>query len=131
MENKYNGYYYGNTNKWYHNRTDKFIEENKDKKLWALSLYFSNNRLAKYQRAGLCPFWDGYKNEFVKCKTTDLTKYNGLYTFEEAFKLFKEFPLQDYEAIRLNFDEARYYKGYYNECSLNHFILVRNNIGDI
>ena len=125
MENKYNGYYYGNTTKLDHNRTDKFIEENKDKKLWSLALFYDNDRRVKHQRK--YSFWEGYKNDFATCKTSDLTKYDGLFTFEEAFKLAQEFPLKDTEVLRINFD-MKHYDGY--DC-LNHFILIRSNIGDI
>ena len=124
MENKYNGYYYGNTNKWDHNRTDKFIEQHKDEKKWSLALYYDNCRLVKYQRRNL--FWEGHINDFSKCKTSDLTKYNGLFTFEEAFKLMQEFPLGEHELLRINLNNY----GDYDSCD-EHLILVRNNIGDI
>ena len=120
MENKFNKYYYGNTSKCEKNRIDKFIASHKDEKLWSLALFYDNNRRIKYQRKHL--FWEGHKNDFATCKTSDLTKYDGLYTFEEALKLFKEFPLQNTELIRLNYD-MNHYDGY--DCC-NHFILVRD-----
>ena len=124
IQNQFEPYYYGNTTKWEKNKLDKFIEANKEKKLWSLSLYFDTDRLVKHQRIKSM-FWEGYRNDFSLCKTSDLSKFNGVYTFEEALKLFKEFPIQNYELIRLNFDIEKY-----NESSegspLDHFILVRS-----
>ena len=108
MENKYNGWYYKGMPKWEKNRTDKFIEENKNEKKWHLSLYFSIKRLIKYQRTKGLIFWEGYCNDFDNCKTSDLTKYNGLFTFEEAFELAKNFPLLDGELIRINYGSDDY-----------------------
>lgn len=100
---KYIKYYYRNTDEQDHIKTDNFIKEHKNEKNFYLSLYYSTKRLAKYQRAkGL--FWDGCNNEFNYCRTSDLSKYNGLFNFETAFKLFKEFELQDGELIRLNYN---------------------------
>lgn len=101
---KYIKYYYNNTNTEDHLKTDNFIREHKNEKNFYLSLYFSIKRLKKYQRAkGL--FWDGCEQEFNLCKTEDLSKYNGLYDFDTAFKLFKEFKLKDDgELIRLNYN---------------------------
>lgn len=124
IQNKFEPYYYGNTTKWEKNRTDKFIEANKDKKLWSLSLYFDAARLVRNQKSKSM-FWEGFRNDFSLCKTSDLSKYNGVYTFEEALKLFKEFPLQNYELIRLNFDTERYWKSQ-DVSSLECFILVRS-----
>lgn len=124
IQNQFEPYYYGNTTKCEKNRTDKFIEKNKDKKLWSLALYFDVDRLVKRQRIKSM-FWEGYRNDFSLCKTSDLSKFNGVYTFEEALKLFKEFPIQSFECIRLNFDIQRYYESS-GGVPKNHFILVRN-----
>ena len=101
---KYIKYYYNNTTEQDHIEVHNFIKEHKNEKNFYLSLYFSEKRLKKYQRAkGL--FWDGCEQEFNLCKTEDLSKYNGLYDFETAFKLFKEFKLKDEgELIRLNYN---------------------------
>lgn len=101
---KFIKYYYGNTSTEDHKKMDKFIIDHKDEKNFYLSLYFSTKRLKKEQRAeGL--FWDGCMQEFNSCKTEDLSKYNGLYDFETAFRLFKEFKLMDEgELIRLNYN---------------------------
>ena len=124
IQNKFEPYYYGNTTKREKNKTDKFIEANKDKKMWSLSLYFDATRLVKRQKSKSM-FWEGHRNDFSLCKTSDLSKFNGVYTFEEALKLFKEFPLQNYELIRLNFDTERYW-GNHDVSSLEHFILIRD-----
>ena len=124
IQNQFEPYYYGNTTKWEKNHTDKFIEANKDKKLWSLSLYFDVDRLVKRQKIKSM-FWEGYRNDFSLCKTSDLSKFNGVYTFEEALKLFKEFPIQNYELIRLNFDTEKYHESDRGN-SLEHFILVRS-----
>ena len=63
--NNFEPYYYGNTSKWDKNRTDKFIEQNKDKKLWSLGLYFDTKRLAKYQRS------KSYWGIWLLCKLYD------------------------------------------------------------
>lgn len=123
--NNFEPYYYGNTSKCDKDRTDEFIEKNKDKKLWSLALYFDTKRLAKYQRSKSL-FWEGYNNDFSLCRTSDLSKYNGLYTFEEAFKLFKEFPIQNYELVRLNFNMEYYMSKYCKIGNSNeHLILTR------
>ena len=126
MENKYNGWYYGNTSKWEKNRIDKFIEKNKDKKLWILSLFFSTKRLIKYQRTNGLIFWNGWDNGFDECKSSDLTKYNGLFTFEEAFELAKDFPLLNGELIKIDYDMENYVNPNNHDASTEHLILVKD-----
>ena len=89
---------------------DNVIKQNKDVPLWYISLYFSKKRLAKYQRETQL-FWDGCDQDFNRCKTEDLHEYNGFFTFDEAFEIFKNFKLKEGELIRLNFKTKNYSDG--------------------
>ena len=92
-----------------------FIEEHYKERRWGLELYFSVDRLTKYQRDASI-FWGSKENQFSLCKTSDLSKYNGMFTFKKAFKLLKEFPLLPHEFIRFV---------YYNKDDDYEWILTR------
>ena len=95
-------------------RVDRYaenvIKDNKYVPLWYLSLCYSKKRLERYQRDPNI-FWDGCNLDFDRCKTEDLHEYNGLFTFVEAYELFKKFKLKEGELIRLNFKTKNYSDG--------------------
>ena len=118
------GCYYGNTNEKDHKYVRDIINKHRNEKLWSIELYFSTKREKGKRKKTKDLFYCGYKNSYPE----ELSYLNGLFTFDEAFKLFKEFDLEEYkELIRLNYDMISYMKPYNHEWSGDHLLLVRRH----